>query len=284
MSGRRTITRPGKRRGFALPLVMLLAVVGMIAATMIVEFQARARLGELRQIETCRAHHEQQGLAETIELWFRFGRPPAIQGDGSIGFVVRGERREEYRVEVSDAQGRLLDSPTAMAQEDEDVAACYQRAVQMLQASEAQPERYLRKRGPAAVNVNAATRAVLEALARSVDDSGAARRFASLVAEQRAERKIDAGGLQRLISEAGITDAAQAELMGALFTTESMLRRVDVQVRDPVRRTIARHTGLLLGENPRAGQLGAGNNRWAFLTWERVVEDDPGQQIQGPGR
>lgn len=265
------------RRAFALPLVMLLAVVGMIAATMIVEFQARARLAEMRQIETCREHHEQQGLVETIELWFRFGRPPAIPGDGTIGFVIEGERHEKYRVEVSDAQGRLLDSPAGLAGLDEDVAACYQRAVQAVRG-QAQPERYLRQRGPAPVNINAASPAVLDALARAVEDSGAARRFVSLVLDQRAERKIEASAMQRLISEAGINDTAQAELMAAIFTTESVLRRVEVEVRDPIRHTIARHTGLLMGENPRAGQAVAGNNRWAFLTWERVSQDDPQQQ------
>lgn len=266
------------RRAYALMVVMLLAVVGILSATMVVEFQGSQRLSEERSVEAYRGHHEQQGLAEVVEMWFRMGKPPTINGEASIGLHIKGEGGEEFRIEVSDAQGRVLDSSASSFDDADPSAEYFARAADQLRGTSDAP-RLLRTHGPAPVSINAAPREVLVALVQAVDPRGPAGAFAEAVIKQREDgRRIDLTGLKKIITEANFKDRESSQAIEQLFTFDSVLRRVEVFARDPVRRIITHHEGLLLGENRSPG-LSGGSQAWAFLTWERKMENDSGAEL-----
>ncbi len=281
---------PGRARGYALMVVLLLSIVGVISATMILEQQGVQRLAEERSVEAYRAHHEQQGLSEVIEMWWlRMGKPPALIGDAPVALYIRGEHGEEYRIEMSDAQGRVLENADLAT--DPVSGEIFARVAGRLKG-ERESARFLRRHGPPLVNVNAAAREVLTALAEEVEPRGPAGVFADAVIRTREDKqKVDPAGLRRIITEAGFKERATIDTLAGLFTTESSLRRVEVLSRDPVRKLIRHHEGLLVGAGPGgagaggAGLAGTGSSQpWAFLTWERKNEEDSGQDLGVPRR
>ncbi|MGD9690089.1 MAG: hypothetical protein AB7K52_10590 [Phycisphaerales bacterium] len=276
----RLIERP---RAYALPLVMLLALVGGIAATMIVEHQGQQHLAEMRQIETYRAHHEQQGLAETIEMWRRYGGEPTSRRTtgsavsdspapdprrtGPRGFTLRGPAGEFYHVSMIDVQGRLLSERTLAIGLKEEAAEVLALAARFVRDAPGDPGELLRSRGPALIDVNSAPREVLAALVRAIDDRAPADGIADDLIRQRAERRLDATRLRRALTDAGLTDKDSTDLLVSLFVYESALQRIEVEARDPVRNIIARHEGLLLGDSKTSAK-----HPWAFLSWTRTLE------------
>ncbi|MBL8757889.1 MAG: hypothetical protein JNK35_05610, partial [Phycisphaerae bacterium] len=148
--------------------------------------------------------------------------------------------------------------------------------------------------GPLKVNVNAAPREVLVALARAVDPRGPAETFADQVIERRGGSGGTEGGsregtpnpaaaglsqelLQRIINDAGFRDREPAELLTSMLATRSTLLRVTVAMRDPIRRIVTRHDGLVQRSVVR-------NQPCAFLTWRRLTEVDQGQDLASPAR
>ncbi len=268
------------RRAYALPLVMLLALVGTIAATLIVEFQGNQRRAEEQSVEAYRAHHEQQGIAEVLELWLGLGRPQEIPPEG-LAFQIRGPAGEIYQIELRDGQGTLLANPgTPSGDNGQAMGEAFARAAAMLggmDAAHADPARepLVRRHGPVRVNANSAPREVLVALARAVDPRAAAESFAAAGVERRDQAMIDDAGLRRLIADAGFRDREPADLLTGMLVTRSTLLEVDVAMRDPLRHMVARHRGLIQRSVVK-------NQPCAFLKWERVVETDSGQELGRP--
>lgn len=292
----RPVTRRAPRaRAFALPLVILLALVGTIVATLILEFQGNQTRAEERSIDAYRAHHEQQGIAELLELWLGIGRPQDIPPGEALAFEIRGPAGEIYHIEVRDGQGTLLARPGPSSNPDlAPVADAYARAAEALRDRPESAD-LLRTHGPLKVNANAAPREVLVALARAVDPRGPAETFADQVIERRggsggaesgsrdaAPSPAAAAGLsqellQRIINDAGFRDREPAELLASMLVTRSTLLRVTVAMRDPVRRIVTRHEGLVQRSVVR-------NQPCAFLTWRRLTEADQGQDLAPPAR
>ncbi len=261
-----------------MPLVMLLALVGTIAATLIVEFQGNQRRAEEQSIEAYRAHHEQQGIAEVLELWLGLGRPQEIPPGDSLAFQIRGPAGEIYQIELRDGQGTLLANPGILPGDDGEAAgAAYARAAASLGGVEGAMGEggVLRAHGPVRVNVNSAPREVLVALVRAVDGRGPAESLAAAIMERREQAPIDDAGLRRLITDAGFRDREPADLLVSMLVTRSTLLEVDVAMRDPLRRMVTRHRGLIQRSVVR-------NQPCAFLKWERVVETDTGQDLSRP--
>lgn len=282
-------------RAFALPLVILLALVGTIVATLILEFQGNQTRAEERSIDAYRAHHEQQGIAELLELWMGIGRPQDIPPGEALAFEIRGPAGEIYHVEIRDGQGTLLARPGPASNPDAaPVADAYARAAESLRDRPDAGD-LVRTHGPLKVNVNAAPREVLVALARAVDPRGPAETFADQVLERRGGSDGAEGGsregtpnpavaaglsqelLQRIINDAGFRDREPADLLVSMLATRSTLLRVSVAMRDPVRRIVTRHEGLVQRSVVR-------NQPCAFLTWRRLTEADQGQDLAPPPR
>lgn len=104
--------RGGERRGFALPLVLMVAMVATLAATLILERQGPDRLAVRRQAMTYKDHHRNAGLREMIHQWIATAGSATDLGSKldeegrAFDLVMPGG--EVVRVSLFDAQGTVL--------------------------------------------------------------------------------------------------------------------------------------------------------------------------------
>ena len=285
-----------KRRGYALPLVLLLGLASAISVTIMLEHQTRLRMAENRVVNAYVAHHSQQGLAMVAEIFLKSLRRNARGAPNVNSAQAASERAEADRdpdpiirfslvfpidgsradFELRDAQGTVLDDVSG------DSGAVMSHAAAYLSAREG-GRRFLRQRGPIQVNINTAPREVLEQIIEH-GAPGGRNRPADIALElirRREDRRLDMGSLRLALSEAGIekqyldvfmgyddTTMKPATHFAGMFVTEPTLRRLTVTVFSPTSVPLKRFVGLVLYDTT----VGATGNKpgMAFLAWEET--------------
>jgi len=304
------------RRGFALPLVLLLGLVAVLSTGIMLSQQSRLAITEKNEVKTYQFHHAQQGLAEIAELVlsqqaFRpgaAGRRPG--GGGAAGAANAGndpsaserlaaERDPDpvirfsirvagdasvLRFELRDAQGTALYDPTGGSGE-----VMRQVALEMSRAAD--PSRFLRQRGPAQVNINTAPVEVLAKLfehgAPGTDGASTAR----AIVEAREESRLNAADLRAQLQRAGVDEkfldvftgytdetAKPRKEYAGLVVAEPSLYSMRAIVEDGGGRVVQRYRALVLySEAGRSGSAGpVQRSRPAFLEWTEIVDPPSG--------
>ena len=302
------------RRGFALPLVLLLGLVAILSTGIMLSQQSRLAITEKNVVKTYQFHHAQQGLAEIAELVlsqqaFRpasAGRRPGGAGGGAgaggdasaterlaaerdpdpvIRFSIRvAGDASVLRFELRDAQGTALYDPTGASGE-------VMRQVALDMSRQADPGRFLRQRGPAQVNINTAPVEVLAKVfeygAPGTDGPSTAR----AIIEARTESRLNAADLRTQLQRAGVDEKFLDVFTGytdetskprkdyaGLLVAEPSLYTMRAIVEDGGGRVIQRFRALVLyNEAGRAGSAGpVQRSRPAFLEWTEIIDPPPG--------
>ena len=257
----------GRRRGYALALVMLLGMVAALSVAVLLEGSAQAARASQRAVDLYLRHHEQAGMRDMIgmALGYRALNVGDLRAEGSTKITLSVGGAGEVEVRAADGQGTILRTS------GEGVAGVLRVAAEqagLIDAAGTAAGKNTRERGPAKTSVNSAPRAVLEALFKAVDAEGPATAFANAVLEMRGGKRLTQADISVALRNAG-TDPEVARLLEGMLTADPGLFRVRVESRGPGGAGRAtRFEGLIQGD-PRGGAAGA---MWAFLVWVRLED------------
>lgn len=263
----------GARRGFAMPMVILLAVVIALGVGVSVSRQVAQSRTVARQIRAYQEHHAAQGLQEAIGAFVQ--RIDAREIDDSTAedghaMDLELEGGDVARVYFIEAQGTLL---TSLGGLSDDALQSNALTLERLLAT-TKPERYrevTRDVGPWEVSPRTASAEVLRAAIGAITEED---RIAAAVTDEvlsrRDDERIGWSEVSFMLEGAGASDADRRELQRMFtFDPELWFVRVDVKPRG-TRKLSARYGGLTYipsgSRRGRSGQAATG----VFLTWENL--------------
>lgn len=290
-------TRVRHRRGFALPMVVLLAMVGAIMAAVMLERQAAQQLSVQRQLARYDVHHTGRGVEEAVGTWLNTVQSEPVENlVGKDGHALDIELKDGRIVSIflTDAQGTVLGDLSGVEGAKAGAAAGIIDRLRAAVGAENLPA-LLRAAGPLAVNANTASQEVLTAVAEVVLKESAAASFAESIIRERKDGKPPPGKLNEALTEAGATPEERTALL-KWVTEKPTLYRLKAEVRGPDRqqtgqvliigatKLLDRYSGLVVLEPKTGGGRGAGTNSQdllqplrPFLTWEHVPPEKPGE-------
>ena len=258
-------------RAYALPLVLLLALVAGLTLTAMLERQSAQALTVSRLVEGYDAHHAERGVRELADGWLKSVTSQALSG------AVDTEPRHALRVRldddrtldlyVSQAQHRLLSRFDGLAAHDTADARRILRAARRLGV---EPE--TRPAGPVAVAVATASRDTLRAVALSVlDDEDLADSLADALIRERDRKPVTEGSVASVANSLGIEADTRAGLV-RLLTSSPSLFAVRAKLHAPGRTVVYEGLATLAGGGSAAGAPVSRDS--SFLSWRRADQDD----------
>jgi hypothetical protein len=276
---------PCGRRGFVLPIVILLVVmVGAVSAIMLDRHVARSKTVQ-RQIDAYQEHHGVRSLQTVIEAWRK--TPTAQPRDladmlEDDGLALSVEPGDSTRIEIYlfPGQDTLLGRVGGLRQQERDAA---ERAIRVLASrveSRDELDLYLRDAGPLAVDVAIASPLLIESIVGGVLGEGPeARAYSQRLVETRLSgEEIGLQTLSNIATESGI-DSDQRALINRFFTVSPEVWRFRVDVRATGVAAglgiVSQYAGLIrIGSstNPAGSTF---EEPTPFLSWERLNPDDP---------
>ncbi len=227
---------PSQRRGFALPVVIvLLLIVGMVSAV-VLQRQASSRLVTERRLLWYREHHARAGLEEVLDAWLRSlprnVRLEEVVGPSGEAMTIDLRDGSEAVISIRDGQGALLVEPAAVAEDErERVLLAAQRFDELVGRSNRPLER--RRVGPLKLSLQAASTEAIEALASAYAPRSAAAEFASAIIIARAaaaEGVLSNADLSAALAASGM-ESRDAQLLRAATTLQPTLYFVTVELR-----------------------------------------------------
>jgi hypothetical protein len=269
----RATSHTTSRRAFALPMVMLLALIGVIVITsMLTRYESQNRFvhrHRMRYVE----HHTQRGVQEMVGTWLDLvrGGPlgEIVQEDG-LAFTLDMERGRRMEVYVHDGQGSLLMDMNAMNDRERQVI---EGALEELRQDGPidRVNELTRSRGPAAVSVLAAPPEVLRAILIAADIEGdTADRVVDDLIREREQVAMTQPDLLRLLGATGITPESRG-LASAVLTVQPTLFAIETRVYDQRRGPMTAHYQGLVEVESRSGRGIAQSSfkpAGPFLSWE----------------
>lgn len=264
----------GRRRAFALPLVMMLALAGTLLVAVMLDRQSGQTRGLGKQIESARAFHFQRGLREIFQAWVKsVGRQQplrnAIDLDGKIGDInlADGTRITMY---AYDAQGKVRADLMGLTRQEREDAHAILDALGPL--SPARRRELTREYGPLPVSIFSAPIETLSAIVDHVTGGVHSSDVLEAIINLRDDPKATSANLAKPEITQHLEDE-QNEQLQRLVTASPRLWEVvlDAQLGPEfaVVPTRARYWGLLLmPEQKNAGNSYA--SRVQVLTWNTV--------------
>jgi hypothetical protein len=272
------------RRAFALPLVLLLALIVSLAGAVLLDMQTDTTRSVNRHVKVYRDHHLATGMRELLDQWLMTGGPIRERlGEDGEAFRLELPQGREIRVYLEDAQGTAL---RALSTVDGPIGRFAERIVRCLEpiAQDQAPGQgrrvsseagLFRVHGPVQISVNSASQTVLDAVAEASGDPGGVarvlREIRARVNRARHEGGISKEDLASAIAESSLAPPHRRELT-AILTAEPVLYRMTIETRLGALSTSAveRTTALVL--LPTGGV--AGGSGTVILSWiDESVED-----------
>lgn len=272
------------KRGFVLPVVILLVVmVGAVGSIMLERHVARAKTVQ-RQILAYQEHHGVRSLQTVIEAWRKTptAQPREIGqmlDDDGLALTVEPGDGTRIGIYLFPGQGTMLRRISGLPDKDREAA---ERALLVLRESADDEEAFesmLRRAGPQAVDVNRAPPAVLIAIVRGVLGDGADGYETRLLDARLSDDPIGLQTLSNIATESGIEEDQRA-MLGRFFTVTPDVWRFRIDVRGAGGsgggRLYAQYGGLiLLGGSATSSAASTFEQPTPFLSWERLNPGDP---------
>lgn len=263
-----------RSRGFALPMVLLVAMVGTIVVSAMLTRYASQNRSVHRHTQRYVEHHMQRGVQEVVGAWLEsmYGGPLAeVIGPDGLALVVDFQGGRRMEVYLRDGQGTLLIRlDEAPARERRATEAALAELAATVGAGEM--DGYTRSAGPAKVSVATVPEPVLRAILLSggVSETAADRIVGEILA-RRERGPITYLEVLRVLDSPGVPVQGRSNI-AALLTDSPSLWLVETRVVEGARdRVVARYAGLIEVEPRRSGRGGAQASfkpAGPFLTWE----------------
>ncbi len=272
-------------RGFAMPIVIVLALVVAIMATVMLERQGTQRLSVQRQLNLYRDHHFQRGIREVAGAWTdTLGGQPIEKMIDTDGHALDIELADggNLSIYLFDAQGSTRSDPRGLNEEEKtDAGGVYE---QLMVMSGGKPDpMWFRTVGSVKVCAASAPYEVLEAIANYASGgSRAGKRFADELVEARQAQELTQANIQTACSAAGL-DAEAVQTINRLIVVKPELWAMVVDVYQAGRASngpVARYMGRFV---PPGAQTSGGNGTslqslGKFLTWEELPLEGTAQR------
>lgn len=248
------------QRGFALPIVILLALVAALAGTLLLELQSGSSLAVNRQAKVYEDHHLSAGMRELISQWLLTGGGEIAERleDDGLAFELELPQGKRIRVYLEDAQGTVLRELSSVGGAP---ARLLDRVIDHLELTGAaapplppppvstpgapsafddpyavdpylQAPEVFRNVGPVQVSVNAASETVLEAIATACGNPDAARTLMrDIRSKARPGSRITSEDLASMISSLRNLHQSHAQELRSILTAQPTLWRMTVETR-----------------------------------------------------
>lgn len=257
-----------RRRAFALPMVVLLSLVGSIAVTFLLSASTSSSLTVRRQLDRYADHHAARGLQEVLSQWLAGVTVDNIDqfvSPEGLAFDLEFEGDSRVRIFLSDGQGtaRLNPSRTGLVTLDD----LGPRVIETLEdiVSPNELEKFTRPVGPVTISAKSAPPEVLDAVLGTVVPGPAARSIAREFLSARDRGLFRRMEFTTIIDKAGLDDEARATLYTVLTVDpEIWMVRIEIEHKGENVDTIYALTHIHRG---RGSSLEPNNQ---LLTWDRV--------------
>lgn len=267
--------RGARRRGFVMPMVLLLSMVVAIVAALLLERMATQDLVVRRQVHNYRMHHFERGVREVVGAWIAsLNQQPLdkmLEEDGHA-LDLKLPDGSIAAVYLFEGQGSLLARPDGLTEVQREDGAAVVRELWRITGGEPAPE-YFRPVGPLAVSAKSAPDEVLLAIGAAVAGEGGGARFAEALLDKRNS------GVE--VTEEDLTNAINEHLEGEgrdrvrrLITARPDLWVAVIDVYGPGQRLVSRFGGrfTLPGEY-NSKTIGTLQSMGPFLSWEELPLD-----------
>jgi hypothetical protein len=253
-------------RAFALPLVILLALIAALATAVVLERQGGSYAAVARQVDSYKRHHRHLGMQEMVDRWLATTRGAVRERLGPDGWAFQLDLpgQETVVVHLFDGQGAALRNTDGLT------GAERRFAVLTLRYLEDTPDDdplnpIFRDAGPVKVSANSAPLAVLDAIAMAViGESGQdARRFVRELDKKRAEGVLGPNDIRGIGQQLELSQEVLAGL-DLMLAPDPIVWRV---IADDTGPGFATRVGGLVQISQEPAGLGLSNK---FLTWEEL--------------
>ncbi|MFG0327087.1 MAG: hypothetical protein ACF8SC_07470 [Phycisphaerales bacterium JB037] len=268
-----------RRRGYVLPIVLLLTLVCTLAATVMLNRQNAQTAAVRRQIDHYQEHHGSRGIEEVIAAWvetLEVNELPAIIAEDPKVLDMTLADGSVASVFLSDGQSRALASFSGVdASGATDGPAIYE----ILQALVPMDEiaSVTRDAGPVAISVQGADPRVLTAAMRYVTgDENTAEELTREILRRREREDLTTTGLTAIATRARLPQE-QRGVFNRVLVAEPSIFEMRVELRSASGPggggvLVSAYRGLLRVET---GSSGSAAGRTAILEFE-PVELEPG--------
>lgn len=257
------------RRGFALVLVAMVALIAGFVVVLLLERADTLKRAQKREIDAYTAHHTQAGLKEFVDWWagaFRRRDAGVDESSGTVGFDMQLSGNQRLKVRFYDAQGSMR---LRTVGEERSHPYILNRAAADLVARGFTGAEYIRERGPGRVSIHSAPREVLSALARGVSPDAAGEAFASAVIAKRREGRIKLGDLRALTSESRMQEV-DLHRLEACLSLDCEFWRIEAEATDALGDVVVRQGGWAVGKI--RSENSALVQPWAIVWWGPLEE------------
>lgn len=289
------------RRGFIMPVVVLLSLVASLTVVVVLNRNAVRTRDAAAQLDGYVAEHRERGIREVIAVWLQYTTRENIEEllepDG-LAFTLDYSGGRQLVVRLFESQSTALVNPNGLTPNQPDVGVVplsEQRdlALAIGQALEASrpglSEALGREAGPLAVSVWSAPSEVIEAITLAVTGNpDVASAFALLLARERdRSEELPTIRMINLAEEAGVEEDLRGRL-AALFTTTPTLWAVRAELTGGGRdeEPIERYEALVyIPREDQSNPLLTGSehvNAW-FLEWDRLEVGEGYTPVAGGG-
>lgn len=276
-AGRRSVA---PRRGFALPLVVMLTFVASVALVLLLERRAVALRTTQRQVQVYTSHHRAAGIKECVSRWLATTRVRGGQSLSETGLAFRLALPggEEIRVRFEDGQGAALIDETSLTAERRRIVQLMREYLEQLP-----PELTFgatRAVGPAEISMTTAPAIVIEALVVSVVDPRRVERAVEAILSRRNVGLLSRDELPRALSDVGVTEEERDLLLSMLVESPTLWRVIAEIVNE--RGVMLTRSGGLMEWRPEA-RSDQFSQSGLFLTWDDLPleEDEFGRPVPG---
>lgn len=286
------------RRGFVMPIVMLLAlIIGILSSVVLA--RAAQRSGIVRdQLNAYTASHRDRGVKEIAAAWLMYSAAQDLNEmtgggpDGGEAFTVAIGRTTTVTVRLEPAQNTARINPIGLNVSD-GRAAREAETILRERFGEAGLRSRSRSVGPVALDTMRATDDVLEAVAQAtlegIDpiDAEQAARFVTQLRREDNGTRMNPAMVLRAADTIGLQANASDRLASVLGTTPTLWRVTAVwDERDPTRPQLDRrdvYTGIINLTAETQSDFGAQHPKELFLEWGLVDGTDDTTGYTGAG-
>ncbi len=255
------------RRAFAMPMVIMLALVSALAVAVMLQRQDAQMRTVQAILDGYTAHHSAFGVRAVVRKWLTMQKADDLSElAGTGGVAHRFALPDDVFVSVRVADGQGL--PSVRTESLGALTLDYYTRVR--ERVEAIDPGLLRDLGPPLISINAAPAEVLGAL---IEDEDEGPRLADRFIKARERKPLTRDDTVDLLRRAGIEDVQQTQIL-ALLTFEPSLWRLEAAVQTAARPEEVRRFDMLV----EVGQGGAKVHRWT-----EVIQPTPGEEVGGDG-
>jgi hypothetical protein len=266
--------------GFALPVVLVLALLAGIMLAVVLDRQGMQRQTVQAEMRRYQSHHFEYGIREVVGAWTDTlaGQPIDKMVDDTGHALDLAMPDGSYAsVYLFDGQGSLVTEPTGLTDDEKVDALGVLQQLSLITGDNPNPA-WLRPVGPIRVSIGAAPQEVLEAVAAYAADDKTAKRFVQSILDARAKGDVTQADLNTAMNAAGFK-VEQQQVAQRLLTLKPEMWAMVVDSYDPTRpgkggAPTVRYLGRFTppGGSTRQSTL---QTLGKFLSWEELPVEGP---------